>query len=276
MVVLLQASACKQWSEVAKEVVGPGNHKADVVHAPNYWFQHFHSCFCVLFISWISCNRAMCLCSGRVTVSVLKLKCHLRMIFVSDSPPSTVNLSSATIFTQRIGSFTLFGWAGTSIGKGITASSQLAFMGRVGRLLVPSYCWYKHLRSLGDPLGCPRWGRSQLQKVCRRPNIFLMGWLFEPMHVSLANSLFAEESTMCTSPETILIQIEYFFHVFHVSLILLSTDLMYSRVPGDQEGPLFFRLKKIFLVVVLRTNWYTTICILDTNLYLNVSTFTRI
>ncbi len=66
------------------------------------------------------------------------------------------------------------------------------------------------------------------------------------MHVSLADSLFAKELTICTSPETILIQIKYFFHVFHVSLILLSTDLMYSCVPGDQEGPLFSDLRKSF------------------------------
>jgi hypothetical protein len=46
-------------------------------------------------------------------------------------------------------------------------------------------------------------------------------------------------STICTSPETVLIQIVYFFScVLHV----LSTDSRYSRLPGDQAGPIFFRL----------------------------------
>ncbi len=45
-----------------------------------------------------------------------------------------------------------------------------------------------------------------------------------------------------------------------INFFLLSTDSMYSRVPGDQAGPIFFGLK-IFLAVVLHTNWCTTICI---------------
>jgi hypothetical protein len=80
-------------------------------------------------------------------------------------------------------------------------------------------------------------------------------------------------STIWTLPETVLIQIIYFFHVFCVYSVLLSTDLTYSRIPGDQEGPIFFDM--IFLAVLLRTNWYTTTCILDTNLYPNVSKFTQ-
>ncbi len=63
----------------------------------------------------------------------------------------------------------------------------------------------------------------------------------------------------------------HFFLVFCVSLVLLSTDVSYSRIPGDQGGPLFFRPS-----FLLRTNWYTTICILDTNLHPNVSKFTQI
>jgi hypothetical protein len=56
-----------------------------------------------------------------------------------------------------------------------------------------------------------------------------------------------KRSTLCTLPETELIQIVYlFFHVFCDSLVLLSTDLTYSRIPGDQGGPIFFRLKDIF------------------------------
>ncbi len=40
---------------------------------------------------------------------------------------------------------------------------------------------------------------------------------------------------------------------------LLSTDSTYSRVPGDEEGPFFYR--RFFSVLVLCTNWCTTICI---------------
>jgi hypothetical protein len=43
--------------------------------------------------------------------------------------------------------------------------------------------------------------------------------------------------------------------------VLLSTDFTYSRVPGDQGGPIFFRLKEFFSAVVLPTNRCTTICI---------------
>ncbi len=42
---------------------------------------------------------------------------------------------------------------------------------------------------------------------------------------------------------------------------LLSTDSMYSHVPGDQGGPIFFRLQEFFFELVLRTNLCTTICI---------------
>ncbi len=45
-------------------------------------------------------------------------------------------------------------------------------------------------------------------------------------------------------------------------LHVLSTDSMYSHVPGDQGGPLFVWLKN-FLAVVLPTNWCTTMCIVD-------------
>jgi hypothetical protein len=83
--------------------------------------------------------------------------------------------------------------------------------------------------------------------------------------------LYKQGLTKCTSPETILKQIVYFFHVFCLYSVLLSTDLMYSRVPVDQGGPIFFRLETSFLAGVLRTNWYATICILDTNSYPNVS-----
>ncbi len=53
--------------------------------------------------------------------------------------------------------------------------------------------------------------------------------------------------TICTSPETITIQIVYiFFHLFCVSLVPHSTDLMHSHIPGDQEGPILFRLMIFF------------------------------
>jgi hypothetical protein len=57
-----------------------------------------------------------------------------------------------------------------------------------------------------------------------------------------------------------------FFHVFCVYFVLISTHFTYSRVPGDQGGPIFFRLQKLFLAVVLHTNWCTTICITCPNL----------
>jgi hypothetical protein len=34
--------------------------------------------------------------------------------------------------------------------------------------------------------------------------------------------------------------------VFRVYSVLLSTDFMYSRIPGDQGGPTFFRLQIFF------------------------------
>jgi hypothetical protein len=44
------------------------------------------------------------------------------------------------------------------------------------------------------------------------------------------------------------------------NFFLLSTDSTYSRVPGDKGGPIFKDLG-FFLVLVLCTNWCTTICI---------------
>ncbi len=41
---------------------------------------------------------------------------------------------------------------------------------------------------------------------------------------------------------------------------LLSTDYMYSHVPGDQGGPIVFRLR-IFFGGCFPTNWCSTICI---------------
>ncbi len=60
-------------------------------------------------------------------MSVLKLKCHQRITFVSNNPPSALNYSLATISLQEIGSFLLFGWAATLIASGIAALSLLAF-----------------------------------------------------------------------------------------------------------------------------------------------------
>ncbi len=37
-----------------------------------------------------------------------------------------------------------------------------------------------------------------------------------------------------------------FSHVFRMSVVLLSTDLAYSCLPGDQGGPIFSDLRKDF------------------------------
>jgi hypothetical protein len=58
-----------------------------------------------------------------------------------------------------------------------------------------------------------------------------------------------------------LVLIQPVFHVHRVyrgSFFLLSTDSTYSRIPEDKGGPLFFQTR-IFLALVLRTNWCTTI-----------------
>ncbi len=70
----------------------------------------------------------MNLCLGRFAVSVLTLKCHPRIIFLSDNPPYAANLSFAIIGSQGIGSFLTFGRAATSIASGIAASSQSTFL----------------------------------------------------------------------------------------------------------------------------------------------------
>jgi hypothetical protein len=54
-------------------------------------------------------------------------------------------------------------------------------------------------------------------------------------------------STIRTLSETVLIQIVYlFFHVLCMSLVHVSTDLTYSRVPQDQGGAIFLRLMDFF------------------------------
>jgi hypothetical protein len=55
-----------------------------------------------------------------------------------------------------------------------------------------------------------------------------------------------------------------FFHVFCRSLVLI---LPVPRVPEVQGGSFFFRLEDLFSAVVLRTNWYITICILHVQIY---------
>ncbi len=62
-------------------------------------------------------------CSGILMVSVLTLKCHLRIIFVSEDPPSAASLSFAIIGLQGMRSFLSFGQAATLIVSGIAASS---------------------------------------------------------------------------------------------------------------------------------------------------------
>ncbi len=73
-------------------------------------------------------DHALNFCSMRVTVSVLKLKCHPRIVFVSDNPPSAANLSFASIGLWGMGLFLLFGWAAISIASGIAVSSQSVFL----------------------------------------------------------------------------------------------------------------------------------------------------
>ncbi len=66
---------------------------------------------------------------------------------------------------------------------------------------------------------------------------------------------------ICPTNETVCIHIVYFLYIC-VSLTLIC---MYSRIPGDQGGPLFFKLK-IFLAVIFY-KLVTTICIVKTNSY---------
>jgi hypothetical protein len=40
-----------------------------------------------------------------------------------------------------------------------------------------------------------------------------------------------------------IIKIYTFFHVFSMYSVLLSADFTYFRAPGDQGGPIFFRLR---------------------------------
>jgi hypothetical protein len=61
-------------------------------------------------------------------VSVLTLKCHPRIIFVSDDPPSAASLSFAIIGSQGMGSFLLFDQAATLIVSGFAASSSSMFL----------------------------------------------------------------------------------------------------------------------------------------------------
>jgi hypothetical protein len=90
------------------------------------------NCFSVVhrfsIIRLISQDHAVYLCSGRVTVSVLKLKSHPRIIFVSVNPPSAINFSNATIRFRGIGSLGSNGQAATSIVRAIAVSSLSAFI----------------------------------------------------------------------------------------------------------------------------------------------------
>jgi hypothetical protein len=72
------------------------------------------------------------------------------------------------------------------------------------------------------------------------------------------------------------LKLDYTNCISHKTCVLrvLSTALTYSRIPGDQGEPFLLDLR-FFSAVVLHTNWYTTICILDTNSFPNVSKFTN-
>ncbi len=83
----------------------------------------------------IASTHAIFLCLGRVTVSVLKLNSHSRIIFVSEIPPSANTLSPASIPLQGIGSLTSGGQAQDSIAMGIAVyiliALSLSFMSPV-------------------------------------------------------------------------------------------------------------------------------------------------
>jgi hypothetical protein len=96
----------------------------------------FFDVLLVMIICCILADHSMNLCSERFTVNVLKLKCHPRIIFVSDNPPSAANLSFAIIGSWGIGLFLSFGWAATSIASGIAASSHLHSLCLVVQLLL--------------------------------------------------------------------------------------------------------------------------------------------
>ncbi len=76
-------------------------------------------------------------------------------------------------------------------------------------------------------------------------------------------------STMCTLPE-IVYNTNLCFACPQYSLVLIECIPAYLGIKRDQ----FFRLMKNTSAVILCPNWYTTICILDTYLYPNVSEFT--
>ncbi len=70
----------------------------------------------------------MNLWSRRKMVSIIKLKFQPRIIFVSERPPSTSNLSFANIVLRSISLFALSDWVATSIARGIAASNRDAFL----------------------------------------------------------------------------------------------------------------------------------------------------
>jgi hypothetical protein len=82
----------------------------------------FFDVLLVLIICSILADHDMNLCLGRFTLSVLKLKCHPRIVFVSDNPLSAAYLSFATISLWGMGLFLSFGWAATLIVIGIAAT----------------------------------------------------------------------------------------------------------------------------------------------------------
>ena len=55
--------------------------------------------------------------------------------------------------------------------------------------------------------------------------------------------------------------------MFRVTFVLLSIDLTYSRIPGDQGGPLFFKLEEFFSGGRFTYKWVEYNFFLDTNSY---------
>jgi hypothetical protein len=118
----------QQGLEAAQKVFDPGDYEEDVPIRPIIDPSAFFDILLMLIICSIWVDHTMNLCSGRVTVSVLKMKCHPRIIFVSDNPPSADNLFFAINGLKGIGSFLSFCQASTSIASGIAAFSQSVFL----------------------------------------------------------------------------------------------------------------------------------------------------
>ncbi len=125
----------------------------------------------------------MNLCLGRVTVSVVKLKCHPRIFAVSDNPPSAFNLSLQPLACK--------GWVYFCCLVGLLPQLQVKLwllvdpcsLCLVGQLLILLCCWCKRLSNLCGWWGCSQLVPAQSRKVLHCPNILVLGSFFVLMHV---------------------------------------------------------------------------------------------